>query len=79
MVRAINLKCKESFTVGLEKISPKTFINKGNISYFKNLIKDLSVDIVFFNVNLSPIQQRNLENELNAKVIDRTGLILEIF
>lgn len=79
LVKAINLKCKKSFTIGLEKISPKTFINKGNISYFKKQIKELFVDIVFFNVNLSPIQQRNLENELNAKVIDRTGLILEIF
>ena len=79
LVKAIDLKCKKSFTIGLEKISPKTFINKGNISYFKKQIKELLVDIVFFNVNLSPIQQRNLENELNAKVIDRTGLILEIF
>lgn len=79
LVKAINLKCKKSFTIGLEKISPKTFINKGNISYFKKQIKELFVDIIFFNVNLSPIQQRNLENELNAKVIDRTGLILEIF
>ena len=79
LVKAIDLKCKKSFTIGLEKISPKTFINKGNISYFKKQIKELFVDIVFFNVNLSPIQQRNLENELNAKVIDRTGLILEIF
>ena len=79
LVKAIDLNCKKSFTIGLEKISPKTFINKGNISYFKKQIKELFVDIVFFNVNLSPIQQRNLENELNAKVIDRTGLILEIF
>ena len=79
LVKAIDLNCKKSFTIGLEKISPKTFINKGNISYFKKQIKELLVDIVFFNVNLSPIQQRNLENELNAKVIDRTGLILEIF
>lgn len=79
LVKAIDLKCKKSFTIGLEKISPKTFINKGNILYFKKQIKELFVDIVFFNVNLSPIQQRNLENELNAKVIDRTGLILEIF
>ena len=79
LVKAIDLKCKKSFTIGLEKISPKTFINKGNISYFKKQIKELFVDIIFFNVNLSPIQQRNLENELNAKVIDRTGLILEIF
>ena len=79
LVKAIDLNCKKSFTIGLEKISPKTFINKGNISYFKKQIKELFVDIIFFNVNLSPIQQRNLENELNAKVIDRTGLILEIF
>ena len=79
LVKAIDLNCKKSFTIGLEKISPKTFINKGNISYLKKQIKELFVDIVFFNVNLSPIQQRNLENELNAKVIDRTGLILEIF
>ena len=79
LVKAIDLNCKKSFTIGLEKISPKTFINKGNILYFKKQIKELFVDIVFFNVNLSPIQQRNLENELNAKVIDRTGLILEIF
>ena len=79
LVKAIDLKCRESFTIGLEKISPKTFINKGNISYFKKQIKESSLDIVFFNVNLTPIQQRNLENELNAKVIDRTGLILEIF
>ena len=79
LVKAIELKCKKSFIIGLEKISPKTFINKGNISFFKKEIKESSVDIVFFNVNLSPVQQRNLENELNAKVIDRTGLILEIF
>ena len=79
LVKAIELKCKKSFMIGLEKISPKTFINKGNISFFKKEIKESLVDIVFFNVNLSPVQQRNLENELNAKVIDRTGLILEIF
>ena len=79
LVKAIDLRCRKSFTIGLEKISPKTFINKGNILYFKKQIKESSVDVVFLNVNLTPIQQRNLENELNAKVIDRTGLILEIF
>ena len=79
LVQAINLECVESSLLGLEKISPNTFINKGNLIIFKKKLQDLGVDIVFFNVNLSPIQQRNLENELNAKVIDRTGLILEIF
>ena len=79
LVQAINLECVESSLIGLEKISPNTFINKGNLIVFKKKLQDTGVDIVFFNVNLSPIQQRNLENELNAKVIDRTGLILEIF
>ena len=79
LVAAINLECVESSLLGLEKISPKTFINKGNLIIFKERLHYLGVDIVFFNVNLSPIQQRNLEKELNAKVIDRTGLILEIF
>ena len=79
LVQAINLECVESSIIGLEKISPNTFINKGNLIIFKKKLQNAGVDIVFFNVNLSPIQQRNLENELNAKVIDRTGLILEIF
>ena len=79
LVEAIDLECVESSLLGLEKISSKTFINKGNLIIFKKKLQDLGVDIVFFNVNLSPIQQRNLEKELNAKVIDRTGLILEIF
>ena len=61
LVKAIDLKCKESFTIGLEKISPKTFINKGNISYFKKQIKESILDIVFFNVNLTPIQREILK------------------
>ena len=63
----------------LEKISSKTFLNKGYINKLKNRIICEKISLVFINTNLSPIQQRNLENELNCKVIDRTGLILEIF
>ena len=79
LVKAIGLKCKKSSMIGLEKISPKTYLNTGNILFLRKIIKESLIDIVFFNVNLSPIQQRNLENDLNSKVIDRTGLILEIF
>ena len=42
LVKAIELKCKKSFMIGLEKISPKTFINKGNISFFKKKLKNPS-------------------------------------
>ena len=79
LVTSINLKCIFKSQVGLEKISSKTFLNKGYINKLKNKIICEEINLVFVNTNLSPIQQRNLENELNSKVIDRTGLILEIF
>ena len=79
LVTSINLNCIFKSQVGLEKISSKTFLNKGYINKLKNRIICEKISLVFINTNLSPIQQRNLENELNCKVIDRTGLILEIF
>jgi len=79
LVASINLNCIFKSQVGLEKISSKTFLNKGYINKLKNRIICEKISLVFINTNLSPIQQRNLENELNCKVIDRTGLILEIF
>ncbi|MFL2679141.1 MAG: GTPase HflX [Alphaproteobacteria bacterium] len=79
LVASINLNCIFKSQVGLEKISSKTFLNKGYINKLKNKIICEKVSLIFVNTNLSPIQQRNLEKELNCKVIDRTGLILEIF
>ena len=79
LVKAINLNCLYSHSVGLEKISPKTYLNTGFIFSLVKKKEELNVDLIFINTNLSPIQQRNLETKLNCKVIDRTGLILEIF
>ena len=79
LVTSINLNCIFKSQVGLEKISSKTFLNKGYINKLKNRVICEKVSLIFINTNLSPIQQRNLEKELNCKVIDRTGLILEIF
>ena len=79
LVTSINLNCVFKSQVGLEKISSKTFLNKGYINKLKNRVICEKVSLIFINTNLSPIQQRNLEKELNCKVIDRTGLILEIF
>jgi GTP-binding protein HflX len=45
----------------------------------KNKKQEMQVDLIFINTNLSPVQQRNLEKNTNCKIIDRTGLILEIF
>ena len=79
LVKAINLNCIDSVLVGLDKISSKTFLNKGFIRKLKLEASNSKIDLLLVNTNLSPIQHRNLEKELNCKVLDRTSLILEIF
>ena len=79
LVKAINLNCIDSLLVGLDKISSKTFLNKGFIRKIKLEVSNSKIDLLLVNTNLSPIQHRNLEKELNCKVLDRTSLILEIF
>jgi GTP-binding protein HflX len=60
-------------------IRPATYISKGHVESLTGPIKHLNVDLVFIDAPISPVQQRNLEKTWNTKVIDRTGLILEIF
>tara|TARA_B100000035_G_scaffold182386_1_gene155689 strand:+ start:8975 stop:10051 length:1077 start_codon:yes stop_codon:yes gene_type:complete len=79
LVKAINLNCIDSLLVGLDKINSKTFLNKGFIRKIKLEASNSKIDLLLINTNLSPIQHRNLEKDLNCKVLDRTSLILEIF
>ena len=58
---------------------PKYFIGSGKLEELKQIIEDLSADIVLFNHPLSPSQERNLEKALEVRVVDRNGLILDIF
>jgi GTP-binding protein HflX len=58
---------------------PSTLLGKGNVERLKNLIKDERIAVVVMDATLGPVQQRNLEKEWACKVLDRTGLILEIF
>ncbi|MCJ7611755.1 MAG: GTPase HflX [Candidatus Aminicenantes bacterium] len=60
-------------------ISPRSFIGKGKVEEVHHLAQELKADLIIFDHNLSPRQQRNLENSLSCKVIDRTQLILDIF
>ncbi|MEW6455995.1 MAG: GTPase HflX [Acidobacteriota bacterium] len=62
-----------------EKISPDFFIGKGKVSEITDMAKGEKVDLIIFNENLSGSQIRNLETEINCRVIDRTQLILDIF
>jgi GTP-binding protein HflX len=61
------------------KISPKYFIGEGKVEEIVHLQKELEADLIIFDHNLSPIQQRSLEDEIPGKIIDRTQLILDIF
>ncbi len=58
---------------------PKYFIGKGKAAEIKELVSELGADLVLFNHALSPSQERNLEALLQCRVLDRTGLILDIF
>jgi GTPase len=76
---AIDLEVADSGIVMLSMIRPATFIGKGKVDEIAGLVKTANADLVVMDCALSPVQQRNLEKAWNAKVLDRTGLILEIF
>ncbi len=61
------------------KISPKYFIGEGKVEEITRLKEERGADLVIFDHNLTPVQQRSLEDTIQAKVIDRTQLILDIF
>ncbi|HQQ93195.1 MAG TPA: GTPase HflX [Bacteroidia bacterium] len=67
------------FTQKLEKPDKSTFIGKGKLQEIKTFVLEHKIDVVIFDDELSPSQQRNLEKELGKKILDRTTLILEIF
>ena len=79
LARAIDLAVVEAGLVTLGEIRPATYIGKGKVDEISGLAKSLSASVVVMDCPVSPVQQRNLEKAWNTKVIDRTGLILEIF
>lgn len=66
-------------TVKLLHPNPKYFVGTGKVDEIKALVLSAEADLVLFNHVLSPSQERNLERELQCRVLDRTGLILDIF
>lgn len=63
----------------LERIHPATYVGKGKVEEIKAFYEEAEANLIIFNDELSPSQIRNLEEELECKVIDRTMLILDIF
>ncbi len=79
LAEAIDLHVVESTIVPLSQIRPASFLGKGKVEDIAARAKAEAIDLVFLDCALSPVQQRNLEKAFGTKVIDRTGLILEIF
>ncbi len=76
---AINLDVTHQEIIPINSPRPSTLIGQGVIENLDSIIKSQDVGLVIIDADLSPIQQRNLEKVWETKVIDRTGLILEIF
>ena len=76
---AINLDVVNAGIVSVSSFRPGTFLGKGKVEEIAGLVRAEEAGLVFVDHALSPVQQRNLEKAWSAKVVDRTGLILEIF
>jgi len=66
-------------TKRVDKINPKTFIGKGSIIELEEISKSNDIDVVIFDCELTPNQQKELRTIFQCDVVDRTGLILDIF
>ncbi|EUB95790.1 GTP-binding protein, HflX [Rhizobium sp. CF080] len=79
LAKAIDLEIVQGLIVPISQPRPGTLMGTGKIEEIKALLDEHDAGLVIVDHPLTPVQQRNLEKEWNAKVIDRTGLILEIF
>jgi GTP-binding protein HflX len=70
---------EKRFIQKLDKPNPKTYIGTGKLEEIKAYIKENDVDLVIFDDELTPSQLRNIEKDLECRILDRTNLILDIF
>jgi len=63
----------------IKSITPATLIGRGKVNEIQTKVKELHADLVILDEDLTPAQQRNLENAFNVRVVDRSQLILDIF
>jgi GTPase len=79
LAQALDLCVVERQIVPMRRISPSAYLGTGRVEMLRELVQAHDARVVVIDAALSPVQQRNLETALVAKVVDRTGLILEIF
>jgi GTPase len=79
LAQAIGIEVFHTAFFKIRQAKPATLFGKGQLQDLATQVQAAEADLVIVDGSLTPVQQRNLETELKAKVIDRTGLILEIF
>jgi GTP-binding protein HflX len=76
---ALDLEIRETLIAPIRRLTPATLFGKGKVEEIGGTIELVEADVAIVDDALTPVQQRNLEKAWDCKVIDRTGLILEIF
>ncbi len=79
LAEALDVEVAGYVTQNLERVNPSHYVGTGKIEEIKAFVEETDANIIIFNDELSPSQIRNLERDLECKVIDRTMLILDIF
>jgi len=79
LAEALDLEVKDARVAPLRALTPATLFGKGKVEEMHDLVQELDVNVVVIDDALTPVQQRNLEKAWEVKVLDRTGMILEIF
>ncbi|MEZ5971256.1 MAG: GTPase HflX [Hyphomonadaceae bacterium] len=79
LAQALGLDVASAEAAPQRQINPRSYFGSGRVERLKHQADELGVGVIVIDAALSPVQQRNLELDTGSKVIDRTGLILEIF
>ena len=79
LAEAIGIDVVAAKPLRVRTVRPATLLGKGQVEEIAELAKEQDAHLLIVDSPLTPIQQKNLEDEVGTKVIDRTGLILEIF
>lgn len=79
LAKTVGLIAKKHFIQSLTQPNQKTYVGSGKLIEISEYISENEIKLVIFDDELSPTQQRNIENVLQARIIDRTNLILDIF
>ena len=79
LTQAINLEVVCADTIRLQRARPGTLFGAGAVETYRSIIAEANIAVTVIDFPVTPIQQRNLERAWDCKIVDRTGLILEIF